>query len=207
MACAQCYFDSYPTERGIGSTRTARAQRLSSPLRCAVRASTVESTTRDRSDHLCFEDLSRALYTAKVNGKWTPSLSHSSTFVVSQENSRHTEKYKMAPCYEHLNLCGKQAQLGTYNHGGRQHQSGTYSLWTFCTNSSRAHGHRNLCSDNCYSLHPGRWRVIGKLVQCIGSVKIRTYDRCVPRGVPIYSKVPSGILQSCEPFPSEERMR
>jgi hypothetical protein len=61
---------------------------------------------------------SMALYAAKVNGNYASSLSRSSTFVVSQENCRHAEKYKMAPCYEFFDFCSKQQQLGIYIHVG-----------------------------------------------------------------------------------------
>ena len=139
---------------------------------------------------------SMVLYAAKVNGNYASSLSRSSTFVVSQENCRHAEKYKMAPCYEFFDFCSKQQQLGIYIHVGRQHKPGTCDLRTFSTISSCAHGHRSLCSDYCYSLHPGRWRVIGEPVQCIEPDEISALDRCVNRDVSIYSQISTCILQN-----------
>jgi hypothetical protein len=168
----------------------------------------VETTTRCCCQPSLSCHSTMVLYAVRAIGKWTSSLSHPSTFVVSQEDFSYVVRYKMASCLVYFTFCSKQEQLGIYNHVGRQHNPGwKFCLRTFSTISSCAHGHRSLHIDNCYSLHPGMWRVNGDPLQCIGSVEIRPHVRYVKRSAHGYPKPSSNNSRSHQPLPSGPRGR
>jgi hypothetical protein len=124
-------FESHPTERGSGTTRVLGFKRLE--LGSSLASGHVIEVN-GQSQHApggrvydmkafrpaLFYCSTMALYAVKANGKRTSSLSHPSIFVLSQEDCRHAEKYKMASCLEHSTICSKQEQLGICNHVGRQ---------------------------------------------------------------------------------------
>jgi hypothetical protein len=191
--------ESHPTERGNGTTRVLGSRGLvSSPS-----GHVIEVNSQSQHGRIHDSTLLPALFVPLfVNGivrsenisKWTSSLSYPFIFILTQEDFRHAERYKMPPCSEYITFCSKQEHLGISDHVGRQHNPGwKCNLRTFSTISSCAHDHRNLHFDDCHSLHPGMWRIIGEPFQCIGSVKVLAHDRYVKRSAHGYPKTSSNI--------------